>query len=351
MQPITGDPVQFAFSTLERWLHLARKAAGHGDTVGALRRKIRSDAGTRRVVSSTVVVAIVAQHKEHPTWSYKLHADNVVALVALGELVGHAPSYTTVRRTMKERGLFRQKRRQRRGNEDTGAHDHSREIFEARETRSYESEYVHGLWHLDFHGAKFVRIVLPNGTVVTPKLLGILDDRSRLCCHAQWYLDETGEALVHGLSQAIQKRRRPQKLLTDYVPRHIIGVEAVGGAHAAQRGEKQSEHVGLALGVVRLERDHVACRVVHQRVNPERPRRAADVERGAVTDVAVKQGAGMLGLPPQPRVPLRTHTEALGCSRRMSSSNARCSGVSSRPRPRSERGRGFNATRPPARYK
>jgi putative transposase len=211
--PTTGAPVQFAFSTVERWLHLARKAAGHGDTVRALRRKIRKDAGTRRAVSSAVVVEIVAQHKLHPTWSYKLHADNLVALVALGELVGHVPSYTTVRRLMKERGLFRQKRRQRRGNEEL--HDHSREIFEARETRSFESEYVLALWHLDFHAAKSVRIVLATGELVTPKLLGILDDRSRLCCHAQWYLDETAETLVHGLSQAIQKRRRPQQLMTD----------------------------------------------------------------------------------------------------------------------------------------
>ncbi len=44
LHPITGAPVQFAFSTIERWLHLARKAAGHGDTVRALRRKIRKDA-------------------------------------------------------------------------------------------------------------------------------------------------------------------------------------------------------------------------------------------------------------------------------------------------------------------
>jgi transposase InsO family protein len=211
--PITGEPVRFAFSTVERWLHLARKAAGHGDTVRALRRKIRKDAGTRRAVSSAVIVAIVAQHKAHPTWSYKLHADNLVALVALGELVGHAPSYSTVRRLMKERGLFRQKKRQRRGNEEL--HDHSREIFEARETRSFESEYVLALWHLDFHAAKVVRIVLASGELVTPKLLGILDDRSRLCCHAQWYLDETAETLVHGLSQAIQKRRRPQQLMSD----------------------------------------------------------------------------------------------------------------------------------------
>ena len=211
--PITGEPVQFAFSTVERWLHLARKAAGHGDTIRALRRKIRKDAGTRRAVSSAVVVVLVAQHKAHPTWSYKLHADNLVARVALGELVGRVPSYTTVRRLMKERGLFRQKRRQRRGNEEL--HDHSREIFDARETRSFESEYVLALWHLDFHAAKVVRIVLASGEWVTPKLLGILDDRSRLCCHAQWYLDETAETLVHGLSQAIQKRRRPQQLMSD----------------------------------------------------------------------------------------------------------------------------------------
>jgi putative transposase len=212
--PITGEPVQFAFSTVERWLHTARKAAGHGDTIGALRRKVRADAGTRRAVSSAVVDAVVAQHKRHPTWSYQLHADNLLAQGMLGELVGRVPSYTTVRRLMKERGLLRQKRRQRRGNQEFGD-DHSREIFETRETRSYESEYVHGLWHLDFHGAGFVRIVLANGTLATPKLLGIVDDRSRLCCHAQWYLEETGEALVHGLSQAIQKRRRPQQLLTD----------------------------------------------------------------------------------------------------------------------------------------
>jgi transposase InsO family protein len=211
--PITGAPVRFAFSTVERWLHLARKAAGHGDTVRALRRKLRKDAGTRRAVSSAVVVALAAQHEAHPTWSYQLHADNLVARVALGELVGRVPSYSTVRRLMKERGLVRQKRRQRRGNE--ALTDHSREIFEARETRSFESEYVLGLWHLDFHTAKVVRIVLASGAWVAPKLLGILDDRSRLCCHAQWYLDETAESLVHGLAQAIQKRRRPQQLMSD----------------------------------------------------------------------------------------------------------------------------------------
>ena len=43
----------------------------------------------------------------------------------------------------------------------------------------------------------------------------MLDDHSRLACHLQWYFEETAETLVHGLSQAIQKRGLPRVLLTD----------------------------------------------------------------------------------------------------------------------------------------
>ena len=46
-------------------------------------------------------------------------------------------------------------------------------------------------------------------------LLGVIDDRSRLVCHLQWYLDETAESLVHGLSQAFMKRGLPRALMTD----------------------------------------------------------------------------------------------------------------------------------------
>lgn len=48
-----------------------------------------------------------------------------------------------------------------------------------------------------------------------PLLLGILDDHSRLVCHAQWYWSETAQDLVHGLSQAFLKRGVPRSLLTD----------------------------------------------------------------------------------------------------------------------------------------
>ena len=58
-------------------------------------------------------------------------------------------------------------------------------------------------------------MLTPGGQWQRPIALGILDDHSRLCCHVQWYLSETAEDLVHGLSQAIQKRGLPRALLTD----------------------------------------------------------------------------------------------------------------------------------------
>ena len=83
-----------------------------------------------------------------------------------------------------------------------------------REVRSFEVEYVGGLWHADFHYGS-LKVLTSGGAWVTPVLLAFLDDRSRLCCHAQWYLAETAETFVHGLSQAIQKRGVPRALLTD----------------------------------------------------------------------------------------------------------------------------------------
>ncbi len=58
-------------------------------------------------------------------------------------------------------------------------------------------------------------MITGQGRWQRPIALGILDDHSRLCCHLQWYLSETAEDLVHGFSQAIQKRGLPRALMTD----------------------------------------------------------------------------------------------------------------------------------------
>jgi len=46
-------------------------------------------------------------------------------------------------------------------------------------------------------------------------LFRVLDDRSRLACHLQWYLAETAEIIARGLSQAFQKRGLPRSRLSD----------------------------------------------------------------------------------------------------------------------------------------
>lgn len=206
--PITGAPVQIATATIERWYYAARRA--RHDPVTALRRTVRKDRGHQRVPLA-LAEQIRRQHGQYPHWSYQLHYDNLASAVKEDSKLGPIPSYSTIRRYMQAQGLLRQTRlqpKQRPGELRAAARREQREI------RSYEAEYVGSLWHLDFHHGS-CKVLLPSGQWQRPIVLGILDDHSRLCCHLQWYLSEKAEDLVHGLSQAIQKRGLPRALLTD----------------------------------------------------------------------------------------------------------------------------------------
>lgn len=207
--PITGAPLSLGASTIERWYYVTREESK--DPVGRLRRRVRKDAGRSSAMTEALRAAVLAQYEAHKSWSYQLHYDNLAALLTADAKLGVLPSYATIRRFMKSRGLVKMKRRlpaQRRSDERAARHR------EEREVRSYEAEYVHGLWHLDFHPGSRT-IATSSGERSKPSLLCILDDRSRLACHAQWYLDETAEDLVHGLTQAIQKRGLPRQLMSD----------------------------------------------------------------------------------------------------------------------------------------
>ena len=206
--PINGSAVQFSAVTIERWYYMARQ--GHDDPVGVLRRAVRKDRGK---VSLTTGAAqrLYLQYRDHQHWSYQLHYDNLAALVKADASLGPLRSYSTIRRYMQAHGWVRKPRLQateRPGEARAEARRQTREI------RSYEAAYVGSLWHLDFHHGS-LKVLTEGGQWLRPIALGILDDHSRLCCHVQWYLSETAEDLVHGLSQAIQKRGLPRALLTD----------------------------------------------------------------------------------------------------------------------------------------
>ena len=112
---------------------------------------------------------------------------------------------------MRANGL--DKRRRLTPRRTDGAERAEARIFE-REVRSYEAEYVHGLWHLDFHyGSR--KVLTARGEWVTPHPARRPRRSLAPRLPRQWYLAETAEVFVHGLSQAIQKRGLPRAAITD----------------------------------------------------------------------------------------------------------------------------------------
>ena len=224
--PRSGLEVRFGVSTLERWYYTARAA---GDPVAALRNRLRGDIGRFPSLTPAAVACLTTQYREHPGWTAQLHLDNLRISLAGG--ASPMPSYPTVRRFLKAQGMFRQARPKR----ATDGALLARDRLEHLEVRSFEVDHVAALWHLDFHHAAR-KVLTRNGTWTKPMLLGVIDDRSRLVCHLQWYLDETAESLVHGLSQAFMKRGLPRALMTDngaamLADETVTGLAALGIVH------------------------------------------------------------------------------------------------------------------------
>ena len=201
--PTTGESIRLSAKTIERWFYIARDAP---QPFEALARKVPSHAGTHPSVTENVAEVVKTLRRDHPRWSYQLIHDNLVAIGRQRPELGLLPSYATVCRYMKHHGLDKRRKPRRHEQEPS---------FVPRERRSYEVTHVCGLWHCDFHEAKR-KVMTSSGAYEEATLFGMLDDRSRICCHAQWYLgNEDTESLVHGMCQGFQKRGLPRGLLMD----------------------------------------------------------------------------------------------------------------------------------------
>lgn len=203
--PVSGLDATFGLSTLERWYYAARRAS---DPVAALKDRLRGDISRFPSLSQSVIDTLTLQYREHPGWTVQLHFDNLCAALKGGD--SSVASYPTVRRYLKAQGMFRQAQPKR----ATAGALAARDRLERLEVRSFEVDHVNALWHLDFHhGSR--KVLTRQGAWVTPMLMGVIDDRSRLVCHLQWYLDETAHSLIHALCQAFMKRGLPRALMTD----------------------------------------------------------------------------------------------------------------------------------------
>lgn len=215
LHPRTAEPVRFGYSTLEKWLYAARRS---DDPVRALQERPRGTAGQSKRLSTMAVEELTALYRANPNWSVQLLSDNLRVVLAKEEPHRPAPSYASVRRFMKRRGLRRHSLPQR----DTDGVRAARERLETREVRTYEVDSVGALWHADFHDGSR-KVLTKRGELVTPQLFGCIDDHSRLICHLQWYVNEDTETFVHGMSLAFLRRGLPRALMTDNGPAMTSG--------------------------------------------------------------------------------------------------------------------------------
>jgi transposase InsO family protein len=229
--PVSGEPVHFGVSTIEAWYYQALREPR--DPVRVLRRKVRKDAGLQDSLSIAIRQALLAQYANHKSWSIQLHWENLLALAEKNAELGPLPSYSTVRRFFKAQGLYKRRRVTSRRTE--GAERAEARLSE-REVRSYEAEYVNGLVHWDAHcGSR--KILTSRGEWATPLLFGVIDDRSRLVCHLQWYWGaECAQNLVHTVSQAFMRRGLPRSAMSDNGPAMVAkevceGLSRLGVLH------------------------------------------------------------------------------------------------------------------------
>ena len=186
-------PIKISVRTLERWYAACKKSQLPSEI---LQPKLRSDRMQTRVVLEVHKKWLTEYNRANPSWSVQLLYDNMEA----AKFDGKIPSYSTILRYFKSQGFFTKSTRSKHRN--------------VKDIRSYEVEYVGQLWHMDFHmGSKMV--LTESGDFKQPICMAIIDDKSRLVCHAQWFLNETAEVLVHGLCQAIAKRGMPATFYTD----------------------------------------------------------------------------------------------------------------------------------------
>lgn len=208
MHPETGAPLRFGFSTIEGWYY---RAKGSNNPIESLTTSPRRDSGNSKSISPNLLAELKRQYELHPGWSYDLHHRNVKVVADRDvQKYGDVPSYSTLRRRMRALGWVKRRRPKRPKPGQVKAW----ERLESRETRSYETSHVGGLLHLDFHEAGR-SVVGRDGEWFKPVCFASLDDFSRLCLHAQWYLVENTDNLVHGFGQALLKRGLPRALMSD----------------------------------------------------------------------------------------------------------------------------------------
>lgn len=178
--------------TVRSWIRAYEKS---GQRLEALYPHGRTDRGQARALDPETTVALIGLRREMPT--APLHT---LIRTARQRGVVEPEQYlaeSTVWRLLKREGLM-QPREQA-----------------AVDRRRFEAELPNDLWQSDvMHGPS----VTVDGKNRKAYLIAFIDDMSRLCCHAQFYLSENLNSYLDALRQALLTRGLPRKLYVDNGP-------------------------------------------------------------------------------------------------------------------------------------
>ncbi|MCA9179351.1 MAG: transposase family protein, partial [Planctomycetales bacterium] len=181
-----GQPHRFTWRTIQTWHYRYKNSGITGMTGGP-----RSDKGaTRKVTPEEVMEAINA---------------------ALPHFHGKAPNKTALYRFCIEKGLLRA--------DQIARNTFSRlireyDLLKADDNESnkrrlaFSMQYANQLWQAD-------TMFGPHVQGRQAKLIGFIDDASRVLCHGEFFFDENADSMVRAIRAAFYKRGVPEQLLVD----------------------------------------------------------------------------------------------------------------------------------------
>lgn len=199
-------PIKIGRGTIEEWLYTFKK---HG--LDGLLPAHRRDRGQARRIDDEVLEKLEELARDRPDLS------GVSLLAELEARFGaeRAPSLTTLYRALKAKGL------------DT------RGAPVRRDHRAFGFELAGDCWQGDvMHGPS---LCMPDGNRRKTYLIAILDDATRLVCHAEFYFAEDLPSLKDCLKQALLKRGVPRRFYFDngkiFRSRLVLQIAARLGIH------------------------------------------------------------------------------------------------------------------------
>jgi len=181
---------QFTWRTIQTWYSRYKK-----DGITSMHPHTRSDKGHTRKVQPEILAEAIDQVRA----DFRKNPNNVTAVyracIEHGLLLREQVAPNTFRRIVKNYELLRP-------------------ISDSNDKRrlAFAKAHANEMWQAD---TMFGPYVQHQRSRVQAKLIAFIDDASRVCCHAEFFLAENIDTLIQALRTALYKRGVPETLYVD----------------------------------------------------------------------------------------------------------------------------------------